>query len=135
MSGRNVTLPTPTQHDISAGSAFAVSGVLERYARRAPLASYLAHDPVRLCHRYQDPRDRELVALLAALLAFGRVGAFLPRVEALLSRMGARPRRYVETFGPRRDRSFFSAFRLRLWIGDDLRCLLGSLKRLFTEHE
>jgi uncharacterized protein (TIGR02757 family) len=108
--------------------------ILLSYAREAPLRSYREHDPVRSCHRYPDPRDREVVALLSALLAFGRVDAFLPRVEALLARMSPHPRGYLEDFHPRKDRDFFSAFRLRLWKGDDLRFLFGNLRDLFREH-
>jgi uncharacterized protein (TIGR02757 family) len=118
---------------ISAGTSGSVSEVLERYAREAPRLAYRANDPVRCCHRYPEAEDREVVALFCALLAFGRVGAFLPGVEALLGIMGRHPRRYVEEFRPGRNRGFFASFRLRLWGGEDLRYLLVSLARLFRE--
>jgi len=89
---------------------------------------------VRIPHRYRDPRDREAAALLGALLAFGRVDAFLPKAEALIGRMGPSPRRYIERFHPGRDRRFFQDFRCRLWTGADIRYLLGNLRDLFLEH-
>lgn len=51
----------------------------------------LAADPIRFARRYDEPSDREVVALLAALFAYGNVkviGAFL---EALFSRLGPSP--------------------------------------------
>ena len=111
-----------------------VKGALERCAREAPLAAYRAQDPVRCCHRYRDPRDQEVAALLAAFLSFGKVEAFLPRIEGLLDLMGPSPRRYVEAFGPAKDRKFFAAFRLRIWKGDCIRYLLGNLRELLRGH-
>jgi uncharacterized protein (TIGR02757 family) len=107
--------------------------ILERFLREAPLLELRDRDPVRLCHRYPDPADREVVALVASLLAFGRVQAFLPRVEAVLARMGTSPRRYIERFQPRKDREFFDAFRLRIWKGESLGYLFANLRRLYRE--
>ncbi len=111
----------------------AAGQILEGFLRDAPVLDYRDRDPVSLCHRYPDPADREAVALVAALLAFGRVRAFLPRVEAVLGRMGPSPRRYIERFHPRTDRSFFEDFRLRVWKGESLRYLFANLRGLYRE--
>ncbi len=109
--------------------------ILRRRLLDAPRAVYRANDPVQCAHRYDDPRDREVVALLAALLAFGKVAAFLPKVEALLDRLGPRPRRAVEEFDPRQDREFYERFRVRLWTGEDIRFLLLNLRELFERFD
>lgn len=108
--------------------------ILRRCADEAPRLLYRDRDPVRCPHSYGDPEDREVAALVAALLAFGRVEAFFPALEALLDRMGPSPRRYIEKFHPRKDRPFFSAFRLRIWDGDSLRYLFANLRELFREY-
>lgn len=64
--------------------------LLERAHDRA---ASLALDPVRFARRYADPRDREVAALLAAMLAFGNVKAIGASVEALLAALGPRPAR------------------------------------------
>jgi len=103
-------------------------------AARAPRERYLENDPVKLAHRYEDPGDKEVAALLCALLAFGSVRAFLPKLEALLRVLGPSPRAYALTYRPAQDLEFFRAFRSRVYTGDDLRLLLANLKQVLREH-
>jgi uncharacterized protein (TIGR02757 family) len=102
--------------------------------RRAPRLEYLRNDPVQLPHRYRRREDREIVALIAALLAFGRVKAFLPKIEQLLALSGRSPRAYVDRFAPDRDRGFFAAFRHRVYRGEDLRRFFLSLRRVLDAY-
>jgi uncharacterized protein (TIGR02757 family) len=46
------------------------------------------NDPVGIVHRYKEPLDRELVALLASALAFGNVKALRAKIEDALARIG-----------------------------------------------
>ncbi len=45
----------------------------------------LDRDPLKFPHRYADPDDRALVALLSALMAFGRVDTIIDKLEELLT--------------------------------------------------
>ena len=76
-----------------------------------------------------------MVALLAALLAFGKASAFLPKVKALLGVLGPSPRRYVASYAPGKDRAFFASFRSRIYRGDDIRLLLWHLRRVVLDHD
>jgi len=69
----------------------ALRGALGGLLDRTDVAARVAADPVRYPRRYARREDREVVALLSALLAFGRVAAFTPKLEALLARLGPRP--------------------------------------------
>ena len=61
-----------------------------------------ATDPVQYVHRANaDPADREIVAFLAAGLAFGRVASVMASVGRVTEVMGAAPARYVRAFDPR----------------------------------
>src|SRR3990172_9562494 len=56
--------------------------LLERLYRDFDYQGRLANDAIQYPRRYPDPLDREIVALLTASLAYGRValfGPFLPR--------------------------------------------------------
>jgi len=64
---------------------------LEALYDRFHRLEHVAEDPLRFPRRYAAPADREVVALLASAFAFGRVHAFLPRLEDLFGRMGTRP--------------------------------------------
>jgi uncharacterized protein (TIGR02757 family) len=59
-------------------------------AHRDP-AALMRSDPIELPHRYEDPRDIEVAALLCAALAYGRVDLFKPRLAALLAALGPSP--------------------------------------------
>lgn len=64
---------------------------LEAVCTRFHREESLAHDPLAFPRRYPGPLDREVVGLIAASFAFGRVASFMPKVERLLSRLGPLP--------------------------------------------
>jgi uncharacterized protein (TIGR02757 family) len=86
---------------------------LERLYREVDWAARAQHDAIRFALRYADPGDREVVGLLAACLAYGRVDLFGPQVDLVLSRMGPNPAGFVRAFDPRRDAHAFEGFRYR----------------------
>src|SRR5215475_14534163 len=59
---------------------------LERLYREADLAARTGRDAIRYPLRYPEPADREVVALLSACMAYGRVDLFGPWVEWALER-------------------------------------------------
>jgi len=62
-----------------------------------------ALDPVQVVHRYRDSRDREVVAFIAAALAFGRVTSVVQSIEAVLAVLGPQPAQFIRGFDPTRD--------------------------------
>ena len=56
--------------------------------RRDWSARRLDSDPLAFAHRFADAGDREVVAFLAASLAFGRVASIRASVEKILSAHG-----------------------------------------------
>jgi uncharacterized protein (TIGR02757 family) len=55
------------------------------------LTARIANDPLQFPRRFTDPADQEVVALLAALLAWGRVEQIAKVLERLLARLGPHP--------------------------------------------
>lgn len=108
----------------------AIAPVLDRLADDYERSLVLPRDPVSFVWRYDDPGDRELVAFLAAGLAFGRVAAIMQSIEALLAIMGARPAAYVRRFDAEAGRSVLAPLVHRWVRGDDLAALLLVLRRL-----
>lgn len=100
---------------------------LERLYREFDWAARAEHDAIRHPLRYPDPADREIVALLAACLAYGRVDLFGPQVELLLARMGPSPAAFVAGFDPARRRGCFAGFHYRFNRPADIEafCLAG----------
>jgi uncharacterized protein (TIGR02757 family) len=79
-------------------------------------------------------RDREIVAFVAAGLAYGRVAQILRSVEWVVERLGPRPRRFLERASRRVLRDGFSHFRHRFTSGDDLVATLWGLKGVLARH-
>ena len=101
-------------------------------------------DPVELPHRYSDPRDIEVVALLSAALAYGRVDLFKPRLTALLEALGPSPAALAMRGRPAELLRRAKGFAYRMTDARDVACLLfgagailradGSLGACFSGH-
>ena len=83
---------------------------LERLYREFDYGARVELDAIRFPLRYTDLRDREIVGLLTACLAYGRVDLFSGELEGVLARMGSSPAAFVATFDPRRDSAAFDDF-------------------------
>jgi uncharacterized protein (TIGR02757 family) len=107
---------------------------LEALYRDFDYRGRLARDAIQYPRRYPDPGDREVVALLTASLAYGRVDLFGPWIERLLSWLGPSPRAFVEAFDPTRDRRVFAPFRYRFTRGRDVAAAVLAIHRLLERH-
>ncbi len=87
-------------------------------------------DPVWMVHRYQRAADREVVAFIAAALAFGRVQSVLNSIEGMLAVMGASPAAFVRDFTPSRDRDRFKHLVHRWTNGADFAALAWILRQM-----
>ena len=70
---------------------------------------------------YERAADREVVAFIAAALAFGRVQSVLNSIEGMLAVMGPSPAAFVREFDPSRDRKRFDHLVHRWTNGAGLR--------------
>lgn len=104
---------------------------------------YLSPDPLEFVHRFKDPRDQEVVGLIASALAYGQVGRILKSIRDILERMEGRPYKFAINFNPRRDVKRFNGFIHRFHNGKDIACLVyfarqmieisGSIGNFFLE--
>jgi len=109
-----------------------VKSILDRlYAARSP--QHLANDPLSFCHRYSDPADREIAALIASAFAYGGIKIILRTLESIFSELGTSPRSYVENFSPGRSLKAFSGFKHRFNDGRDLVALLWGTRLMIED--
>ncbi|MCY2925303.1 MAG: TIGR02757 family protein [Planctomycetota bacterium] len=102
---------------------------------------YVVPDPLQFLYDYPNGADREIVALVASALAYGRVKQILRSVSDALGRLGPRPGEFVSEASPERLRAALSGFKHRFSDGANLAALLtgaaaagrqyGSLQRCF----
>jgi len=100
-------------------------------------------DPVWMVHRFDRPDDREVVALIASALAFGRVQSVLNSIEGMLQVIGPSPAAFVRAFDPERDRLRFkhlvhrwtngADFAALVWIIHEMLRRSGSIENFFVE--
>ena len=107
---------------------------LEELYRRYNRKQFVHPDPLEFLFDYQDPRDREVVGLVASSLAYGRVGQILRSVSWVLHRMGPSPARFVRDASAPALRRKFRDFKHRFNTGDDLAALLYGAKRTIARH-
>src|SRR5438128_7257901 len=75
---------------------------LERLYREFDYGTRVELDAIRFPLRYAAPRDRELVGLLPACLAYGRGDLFRGGLERRLARLGPAPAPSVDAVHPAR---------------------------------
>jgi uncharacterized protein (TIGR02757 family) len=117
---------------------------LEGLYRRLNRRECIHPDPLEFLYRYRCRRDRELAALVASSLAYGRVEQILRSVSAVLATLGRSPARHLLETSPSRLRGALGGFRHRFSTGRDVAALLlgarrvigrfGSLGACFNEH-
>ena len=92
-------------------------------------------DPIDYVHRYTDDADREVAALIAASLAFGRVASFASTLDAVfaLANAGGGPAAWAATAIDRHDPGLEPLF--YRWVrGPDLQRLVRTIGRFRARH-
>jgi uncharacterized protein (TIGR02757 family) len=99
---------------------------------RCDIAARRAADPVRFAHRYTKREDQEIVALIAASLAFGNVKALCAKIDDALRRLGPNVAEVAED--PARVFASLQGFRHRLYGGRDLAQLVIGARSMQRAH-
>jgi len=92
-----------------------------------------AFDPIQVVRRYERLEDRELIAFIAAGLAFGRVTSVVNSIETVCAVLGPRPAEFIRSFDPATDSAPLVPL-VHRWIrGRDIVALLWILKTMLDE--
>jgi uncharacterized protein (TIGR02757 family) len=106
-----------------------LEGLHEKYNR----AELIPPDPLQFVYKYTEPADMEIVAFVAADLAYGRVQQIAKSLTKLLALMGESPWAFVCDFNDDR-REILRTFKHRFTSGDDISDLLALLRRVLLEY-
>jgi uncharacterized protein (TIGR02757 family) len=107
---------------------------LEELLATCDRAAHVTRDPVEFVHRYRAPLDRELVAMLASAVAYGRVDLFKPRLAKLLDALGPEPSRFAREATPTEVLKKTAIFSYRMTGPGDIGALIhatGSVQKRF----
>lgn len=104
---------------------------------------HLSSDPISVVHTFDRPEDQEVVAMIAAVFAYGQVRQILKTVRAILKPMGNSPYEFLLSFDLKRDARHFKGMVHRFNTETDILLLMqglsrqlrsfGSLRALFLE--
>ena len=115
-------------------SAGALRQPLERLYREFDYDARIGRDALQYPLRYADPSDREVVALLTACLAYGRVDLFGRALDGVLASMGPSPARFVRDFDAARDASAFATFLYRFNRPRDLVAFCAAARDVLARY-
>lgn len=110
-----------------------IRNCLERLYVRYNRREFIGSDPLKYVYGYSNPADREVVAFLAADLAYGRVQQIQKSLADILERMGGSPYAFVRDFG-KTERLSLSGFKHRFTTDRDISDLLILLKEILNRY-
>ena len=98
--------------------------------------STISTDPIQFAHRYADQRTRELAAIFASFLAFGRVSLFLPVIQKWMTLCDERggPRQAVDNFSSN-DIDDFNTLSYRWNKPPDFVLVMFTFKHLLMKYD
>lgn len=105
-----------------------IKTALDAVRKREDLRLRRASDPVDFVHAYKSRADREIVALVAANLAFGNVKAIRAKVADLLERVGPSPAKAAEDETALH--RALDGWKHRVFIGEDVARLMVGARRV-----
>ncbi|MBX3730648.1 MAG: TIGR02757 family protein [Candidatus Sumerlaeia bacterium] len=96
---------------------------------------WLGSDPLGIVRTYDDPADREVVALIAASFAFGNVKAIRSSLNAILEPLGPHPAAMLAERAPADWGRHYRGFLYRWVRAQDLRLYLSWLGEALRRHQ
>lgn len=95
--------------------------------------SFVHPDPLEFLYGYSLLEDREIVALIASSLAYGRVAQILKSTSSVLERMGGSPSSFLHNVTRRQLFSLFSDFKHRFTTGEEMATMLWGVRYVLKE--
>lgn len=107
---------------------------LRRLYRMYNCREYVHPDPLEFLFSYPDVKDREIVALVSASLAYGAVRQILRSVRAVLERLES-PHAFLMAASEGSLKAQFRDFKHRFTTGEELAMMLFGIKRVLKQWE
>ncbi len=95
---------------------------------------YVNPDPLQFLYLYKNPKDREVVAMIASALAYGRVAQILKGVSLVLDRITPGPADFLKNASLDSLLRKFANFKYRFTTGQELAAMLFALGRTTGQY-
>ncbi len=107
--------------------------IMESLYRDLNRREYVHPDPLEFLYEYDDQADRQVVALIASSLAYGRVKQILRSVSAVLAELGPHPASRLAEMRPSQLRRAMAGFKHRFSTGEHVAAMLIGAKRVMRQ--
>jgi uncharacterized protein (TIGR02757 family) len=107
---------------------------LDRKVERYNNPSFIEKDPISIPHRFEDPRDIEIMAFFAAIFAWGRRQTIINKCERLIELMEGTPFRFIREH-TEQDLKRFLDFKHRTFQPTDALYFIYFLNYHYQRHE
>jgi uncharacterized protein (TIGR02757 family) len=111
-----------------------LKSALDRLYESFDFNARLRNDPIEFPHRYSKAEDIEVVGLISACLAYGKIDLFKRVIEEILKRIKGSPSEFLGQFSLKREASFFKGIRYRFQSEEDIAGLFFVLSELIGEY-
>jgi len=108
----------------------ALEALYAKFNRR----EFVHPDPLEFLYDFPDKAEREVVGLICAALAYGRVEQILKSISICLKKMEMKPRAFLETHSPNQIKAAFSDFGYRFTKGAEMAAFLTGLKAILERY-
>ena len=105
----------------------ALKTYLDNLVARFESSDFIVQDPIAIPHGFDQPADREIIGLYAALLAWGQRKTVLNKMEELCKLMHFQPYQFVSNFDEERDAYTLSSFKHRTFQPEDAVSLTSNI--------
>ena len=110
------------------------ANTLDRLYLELNRREYVHPDPLEFLYGYATAADREVVALVAGSLAYGRVKQILRSVSVVLDMLGPCPAAYIMKTRPSRLGQRLAGFKHRFTTGEQMAALLTGAGRIIADY-
>lgn len=107
-----------------------LEAIYKDYNRR----DLVSPDPLQFLYCYKKPEDREIVALIAAGLAYGRVAQILKSIQKVLAIMGNSPVDFIRETPDNEFRQYLDGFKHRFTTDEDFARLFSGVKQAIRNY-
>ena len=110
-----------------------IKNQLERLYQTLNRREYVHPDPLEFLYNYDNVRDREIVGLVCAGLAYGRVAQILKSVSVILKIMGPSPSAFLKENSFETMKTTLNGFVHRFASGENMSSFLAGMKAVIQE--
>ena len=107
---------------------------LDTKAAKFNKTSFIKHDPISIPHQFKDKADIEIMALFAAVLAWGQRKTIIAKSKELIYRMDGEPYKFIMDYSDEGLKKL-EGFKHRTFNDTDLLYFVDFLHRHYSKHD